>query len=112
MYSPFADNSFTDKSVPHFVELLKNNSTLLSLDLSKNNFKVATGRKPLIRQALCDPTSFETIANSNHTCKVTFIDRRYSDTYEVELRNINGLDESEGVKIRYKVVLALFTMNK
>ena len=37
--------------------------------------------------------------------------RRCKSTYEMEIRNINGL-ESEGQKIRYKVVLVLFAINK
>ena len=60
-------------------------------------------------------TSLEAIAGSNHTCILSITDRgktyRNDLTHEYEMKNINSLD-SEGMKIRYKVVLALFSYNK
>ena len=109
-------NTITDKAVSDLVDGLKNNTTLLTLDLCFNNIKVETGRKQLIRGALCDTASLQTIANSNHTCKVLLVEdgKKYRNdiTHEYELKNINTLDESEGMKIRYKVVLSMFKLNQ
>ena len=104
-------NNFNDKSVPFFVDALRNNSTLITLQMSGNKLKVQGGRKALIKGALCDPTSLQTIAESNHTCLVTLNSGSNGNyaTHENEFRNINAL-ENEGQKIRYKVIVALFTM--
>jgi hypothetical protein len=111
-------NSFSDKSVDGFVELLRNNSTLLSLNLVGNSIKVdkqsdKTGRAALLKNAILDTTSLQTIADSNHSCQVIMGDRKFRNdlTHEYEMKSINSLD-SEGMKIRYKVVLALFSYNK
>jgi len=107
-------NRLTEACVPAFTDALRNNSTLLSLNLGGNEIRVTTGRAVLIKNALCDTTSLDAIANSNHTCVLTTSDRgkkyRNDVTKEIEMKNINSLD-SEGMKIRYKVVLALFSMN-
>jgi len=120
-------NSLTDKCIPSFDVALKKNTTLLSLDLSDNKIKV-TGRKELIQSIICDTTSLEAVANSNHTLKLIMTNGKYKNdlTREDEVRNINTLrkktegvkdstlfdtSETEGQKIRYKVVLALFSMN-
>ena len=112
-------NLFNNKSVPDFVDLLKNNTTLLCLDLSNNNIKLdrtgaMVGKKELIKNAVFDTTSLETIANSNHTCKLILTDKKFRNdiTHEDEMKKINSLDASVGTKIRYKVVLALFTLEQ
>eukprot|EP00986_Skeletonema_menzelii_P019458 scaffold28069_cov148-Skeletonema_menzelii.AAC.2 len=104
-------NNFNDRSVPFFVDALRNNSTLLTLQMSGNKITVKKGRKELINSALCDPTSLQTIAESNHTCLVTLNEGKNGNsvTHENDFRNINAL-ESEGQKIRYKVILSLFTL--
>jgi len=104
-------NTFNDKSVPFFVDALRNNSTLLTLQMTGNKLKVHTGRKELIKGALCDPTSLQTIAESNHTCLVTLNKGNISNnvTHENGFWNINAL-ENEGQKIRYKVIAALYTL--
>jgi Ran GTPase-activating protein (RanGAP) involved in mRNA processing and transport len=104
-------NNFNDKSVPFFVDALRNNSTLLTLQMSGNKLKVQGGRKELIKGALCDSTSLQTIAESNHTCLVTLNSGNNGNyaTHENEFRNINALD-NEGQKIRYKVIAALYTL--
>ena len=106
-------NRLTDKCIPAFEDALKHNTTLLSLDLSKNNIKVETGRKNLIRSIMCDPMSLEAVANSNHTFNLIMNEGSCNNTstFGADLCNINSLDKSEGVKIRYKVVLTLFAMN-
>ena len=63
-------NSFNNNSVPSFVDALRNNTTLLTLDLSGNNINMTSGRVNLLRGALCDVSSLESIAASNHTCAV------------------------------------------
>ena len=105
------NNQFNDKSVPFFVDALRNNSTLLTLQMRCNNLKVRTGRKELIKGALCDPTSLQTIAESNHTCLVMLNSGNTGNnvTRENGFWNINAL-ENEGQKIRYKVIVALYTM--
>ena len=104
-------NGLNDRSVPFFVDALRNNSTLLTLDLRLNNVKVKSGRKELINNALCDPTSLQSIATSNHTCLVTLNGNNNGNkvTHEDKFRKINAL-ENEGQKIRYKVIAALFTL--
>jgi hypothetical protein len=104
-------NTFNDKSVPFFVDALRNNSTLLTLQMTGNKLKVHTGRKELIQGALCDPTSLQAIAESNHTCLVTLNKGNISNnvTHENGFWNINALD-NEGQKIRYKVIAALYTL--
>ena len=103
-------NKFTEKAVPFFVDALRNNSTVLSLDISSNNIKMS-GRAELIRGALCDSTSLQTIAELNHTCQVRLNCGNNGNriTYEDGFRNINSL-ENEGQKIRYKVIASLFTL--
>jgi len=98
------------------VDALKNNRTLLSLDLGDCNIKIVTGRKVLIHSALCDTTSLAAIVDSNHVCQLTVSSGKSTymnyRTQEDEMKNINALAlEDEGMKIRYKVVLALFTIN-
>ena len=109
-------NKLTNVCVPAFIDGLKNNTTLLSLQVGGNIIKVETGRKQLIRGALCDTTSLQTIADSNHTCALITSDggKKYRNdiTFEMEMKNINTVDESEGMKIRYKVVLAMFKLNQ
>ncbi len=104
-------NDFNDTSVPFFVDALRNNSTLLTLQMSGNNMKIKSGRKELIKGALCDPTSLQSIAESNHTCLVTLNNGTNGNkvTHENEFRKINML-ENEGQKIRYKVIVSLFTL--
>ena len=104
------DNKFNDRSVPFFADALRNNSTLLTLNMSSNNIKMS-GRKELITRALCDPTSLQAIVGSNHTCLVTLNSGNNGNrlTYEDGFRNINAL-EKEGQKIRYKVIAGLFTL--
>ena len=72
------------------------------------------GRVELVNRAICDTTSLESIADSNHTCQLFLSSGKTlsqnSRTKEDEMKKINAL-ESEGQKIRYKVVLALFAIN-
>ena len=66
----------------------------------------------MIRNAVIDTTSLQTIADSNHTCSVSFSKSQTSYAfYEPELRRANAL-ENKGETIRYKVVLASREINK
>ncbi|KAL7543714.1 hypothetical protein ACHAXR_013533 [Thalassiosira sp. AJA248-18] len=121
-------NWLNDAVAPVVIDVLKNNSTLLSLDLSGNNsLKTRSGggyryvqgtgyvRKEttyrgiaeVVRCALFDTTSLETIANSNHTCAVKMSGMNKGDVHEETIRKINALAVSDGKKIRYKTVLAI-----
>jgi len=104
-------NNFNDRSVPFFADALRNNSTLLSFHMTGNNIKVKSGRKDLIQLALCDHTSLQSIAESNHTCLVTLNNGKNGNlhTHEEKFRSINAL-ENEGQKIGYKVIASLFTL--
>jgi len=106
-------NSFTKASVPCIVDALKNNSTLLTLDLTDNKIKPKSGgRKELVKNALFDSTSLlESIIDSNHSCQVYLSDNNWGnkDTHEVEIRKMNAFG-NKGKTIRYKLVLAMFTL--
>ena len=115
--------------------MLKTNRTLRSLDLRGNKLKQHShvgrwmrtengyeyvkptnpenSRKGLVSDTMCDATSFQSIVESNHVCQL-FLAKNNNGVYETherDLRNINAL-ENEGTKIRYKVVLSMFTINK
>ena len=107
-----AGNNIANKNVPAIIDVLQNNTTLRSLDLKDNKIKSnTTGRDDLFK-AICDTTSLDSIANnSNHTCCLTIAGCNYKGSNENELYKINAL-EDEGEKIRYKVVLALCSLNK
>ena len=110
------------------INVLKSNSTLLNLDLSRNNsmkmggqtvysyrngsYKTTPeGAKALIvKKALLDTTSLESIASSNHTCEVKMSELNHVN-WEETIRKINALDVSQGQKIRLKVVLAMSRVN-
>lgn len=127
-------NWLGNEVAPAVIDLLKNNSTLLSFDLSGNKSMKTTsgggrryvratqswekipkqdrGRAEIVKGALFDATSLETIVNSNHMCAVTMAGFNQGDAHEDTIRKINSLDVSDGKKIRYKVVLALNDVNK
>jgi len=104
-----ARNSITDKGAPAITDVLRNNNTLLTVNVQWNKLKIEYGRQELFK-ALCDPTSLDSIMNSNHTCRLIVAGKNYG-TNEEEINKINVL-ENEGTKIRYKVVLAYSWMNK
>ena len=115
--------------------MLKTNRTLRSLDLRGNKLKQHSHlercmwtengyrivkpanpentRKGLVLDTMCDATSFQSILESNHVCQLFLAKNNNGvlDTHERDLRNINAL-EDEGTKIRYKVVLSMFKLNK
>ncbi|KAL9178590.1 hypothetical protein ACHAXT_001928 [Thalassiosira profunda] len=84
-----SNNHLTTKGANHILPALKENESLEELDLS-----------------------LQTIANSNHTCAVLLSGRNTGGLKEETIRKINEMDVAEGVKIRYKVVLALTEVNK
>jgi len=96
------NNSMNVKIVPAIVDMLQNNSTLRSLNVQHNKVH---NKKWELFNALCDPTSLDSIMNkSNHTCSI-ILNGRNQGNNEEELNSINQL-KNEGEKIRYKVVLA------
>lgn len=63
-------------------------------------------------RALLDTTSFQTIANSNHTCAVKLSNMNQDNLFEETIRKINARVVSAAEKIRYKVILALNRVNE
>eukprot|EP00984_Skeletonema_dohrnii_P032149 scaffold25669_cov69-Skeletonema_dohrnii-CCMP3373.AAC.1 len=155
-----SQNWITNKSVPAVIDLLKNNSSLATLDLSGNKGlktvakravrgwgyangrwghdesrsrpQVDGGRTKIVKDALFDTTSLESIISSNHTCAVFMTGFNHNDSYEETIRKIlhkllfklfsistlarkitlslqiNALDANEGRKIRLKIALARY----
>ncbi|KAK1739999.1 leucine-rich repeat protein, partial [Skeletonema marinoi] len=122
-------NWLNDQCVPAVVDMLRNNSTLLKFDLTGNKSlktvkqravsrwgsrstpHVDGGRAKIVKDALFDTTSLDSIAASNHTCALSMTGHNHNDSFEETIRRINALDASEGAKIRYKLVLALNHVN-
>ena len=156
-------NWLNDGVAPIVIDMLQNNSTLLDLNLKFNkglknvreekerrswyrNTRTIIprrdgGRFEIVRGALFDTKSFDSIAGSNHVCAVEMSGKNQGDSFEdtmskvihdlfvffyteihhathhlqfilyILLRQINALDASVGKKIRYKVVLALNHVN-
>jgi hypothetical protein len=125
-------NNWLNESVaPTIIDLLQCNSTLLSLDLTGNSSLKTTSRDVsrydwhintrtripgrdngggrIVKDALFDTTSPETIADSNHICVVKLSGQNAS--YETFMTTINALGVTEGKKIRFKVVHALSEAN-
>eukprot|EP00985_Skeletonema_marinoi_P006169 scaffold2682_cov90-Skeletonema_marinoi.AAC.2 len=118
-------NWLTDQCVPAVVDMLRSNSTLLKFYLTGNKSlktvekrgrrrwwaestpHVDGGRAKIVKGALFDTTSLDSIATSNHTCALFMTGHNHNDSF----RKINALDASEGIKIRYKLVLALNHVN-
>jgi len=124
-------NWIGDKSAPTVIDALKHNSTLRTFDLSGNKGlktverrrrlrsrylegrfmfdetpHVDGGRAKIVKEALFDTTSLESIISSNHTCSVRMTGFNHNDTYEESIRKINSLAIHEGKKIRLKIILA------
>eukprot|EP00984_Skeletonema_dohrnii_P031584 scaffold24220_cov75-Skeletonema_dohrnii-CCMP3373.AAC.2 len=161
-----SSNWLNDQCAPAVIDMLLNNSTLLSLNLSKNKSLKASylekgsryrweydeneesgsrwkyvakdgGRAKIVKGALFDLTSLESIAACNHTCAVKMSGCNLGNTHEETIRKvssfthvchpsiyltllnnidrntskshyqINALEVCEAKKIRHKVVLAL-----
>eukprot|EP00984_Skeletonema_dohrnii_P007313 scaffold2646_cov60-Skeletonema_dohrnii-CCMP3373.AAC.2 len=132
-----SQNWITNKSVPAVIDLLQNNSSLVTLDLSGNKGlktvekrafrgrwgyrdgrwgydesharpQIDGGRTKIVKDALFDTTSLESIISSNHTCAVFMTGFNHNDSYEETIRKINALDANEGRKIRLKIALARY----
>jgi len=102
-------NNLSDNDALVLAAALKENTNLRWLKLEKNNI-TEDGEKKLLK-ALYDPTSMDSIIESNHTCLPFTYDLSNSSTrpfLELELFMINMNDDiSVKQKIRKKVVLAL-----
>ena len=103
-----------DGVAPFVIDMLKNNSTLLEFDLTDNKslksvrkestrirWAWAQGRRTertiprrdggkfeIVRGALFDTTSFEAIANCNHTAALKMTGRNHGDSYEETIRQV------------------------
>ena len=110
-------NWITNKSVPAVIDLLKNNSTLVTLNLSGNKGlktvekravrrwgfvdgryqrdesrshpQVDGGRTKIVKDALFDTFSLESIISSNHTCAVFMTGFNHNDSYEETIRKVS-----------------------
>ena len=105
------NNNLSDGDMFLFALALNNNTNLSSLNL-RDNYIGGKGDKTLLN-AMYNPTSMDSIIESNHTCGAytyniinlkTINKRRRS---EREAFNINNMNVSIQQKIRRKVVLAL-----
>jgi len=105
------DNKITDSDSSLLASALENNTNLIQCDLSGNDI-TKVGQKKILK-ALYDPTSMDSIVESNHICRMYAYDIKNATVVaqrphiEREVFNINKGDYTIGQKIRKKVVLAL-----
>ena len=106
-----SNNWLTDQACPVIVDMLKNNSTLLKFDLRGNKSlktvekrarsryrggnwertpRVDGGRAKIVKSALFDTTSLDSIAASNHTCAVSMTGFNHNDSYEETIRKVTS----------------------
>jgi len=110
------NNKIADSDTIQLASALNTNTNLTQFDLSGNDDITEEGEKTLLK-AIFDPTSMESIIESNHTCIVhtynvkndTAIGQR--PLFEQEVFKINLDGGSIQQKIRKKVVLALCWVN-
>ena len=118
-----SNNWLTDQVAPVIVDMLQNNSTLLKFDLRGNKSlktverqgryrwwstretipHVDGGRAKIVKRALFDTTSLDSIAASNHTCAVSMTGFNHNDSHEETIRKVIC------VMIRY-LIYPLFNM--
>lgn len=113
-------NWLNDKCAPAVIDMLLNNTTLLSLDLSKNKSLRASylgegqrsrwqyneneegesrwtyvardgGRAKIVKGGLFDLTSLESIANCNHSCAVRMSGCNLGNTHEETIRKVRSV---------------------
>jgi hypothetical protein len=125
-----SENSLSDAVAPAVIDLLKDNPHLLTLDMRGNNsLRVQSGGRQIwrtgeevpkrdrggaeiVKGALFDTTSLQSICDCNHTCCVKITGANRQDIQNETIRKINALDASEGKKVRLKVLLAMNETNK
>ena len=102
-----SNNWLSDQCCPTIVDMLRNNSTLLEFDLTGNKSlktvekkgryiwstreripHVDGGRAKIVKGALFDTTSLDSIAASNHTCAVSLSGFDHNDSYEETIRKV------------------------
>ena len=100
-------NWLSDQVCPVVIDMLKNNSTLLKFDLRGNKSlktvekseryiwstretipHVDGGRAKIVKGALFDTTSLDSIAASNHTCAVSMTGFNHNDSHEETIRKV------------------------
>ena len=108
-YINLSGDNLSDNDTVLFASALKMNTNLERLNLQDNDI-TEEGEKTLLK-ALYDPTSMDSIVESNHTCMAYTYDpdEDYDELslLEQELFMINGSGIRTQKKIREKVVLAL-----
>ena len=113
-------NWLNDKCAPAVIDMLLNNSTLLNLDLTNNKSLKAShldgrrsrweydeteesgsrwkyvardgGRAKIVKGALFDLASLESIAQCNHTCAVKMSGRNLGNSHEETIRKVSSID--------------------
>ena len=109
-------NWLNDKCCPAVIDMLRNNSTLLRFDLtgnkslktvqqrarrrwgyvdgqfgfdeSRSSPQVDGGRAKIVKGALFDTASLDSIAASNHTCAVSMTGFNHNDSFEETIRKV------------------------
>ena len=99
------DNGISDNDTVQLASALKGNTNLKQFDLRENDI-TEEGNKNMFR-ALYDPTSMDSIVESNHTCLTYTLSVDQRSRLQKEVAMINSCNDSIGQKIRKKVVLAL-----
>jgi len=99
------DNSISDNDTVQLASALKGNTNLKQFDLRENDI-TEEGNKNMFR-ALYDPTSMDSIVESNYTCLTCTLSVDQRSRLQKEVAMINSCNDSIGQKIRKKVVLAL-----
>ena len=106
------ENNISDNDTKLLASALKMNKHLKRLDLLENDDITDEGEKALMN-VLYDPTSMDSVVESNHICMVntdnnhTIVALEQRPLIDQEVLKINKGDYSIKEKIRKKVVLAL-----
>ena len=111
-------NRITDSDATQLAAGLKKNTNLHWLEIHNND--ITEEGEMCLRKVLFDPTSIDSIVQSNHRCRVYTYDNNARDNSiiahrpppEKEVLRINKEECTIGQKIRKKVVLALCGSNR
>jgi len=112
------DNNIKDSDAAQLATALKNNTNMHGLHLYDND--ITEDGESCLRKVLFDPTSIDTIVQSNHRCRVYTYNNDDRDNsiiahrppLEKEILRINKEEYTIGQKIRKKIVLALCGPNR
>ena len=86
-----SSNWLNNQCAPAVIDMLLNNSTLLNLNLYNNKSLKARkdgGKPKIVKGALFDVSSLESIAACNHTCAVKMSGCNYGGSHEETIRKV------------------------